>query len=162
MMIGLFLSAMVACSSGGGPASTQPTLRASESDDITMQMSIRDEFSQDILYRVEKDGSISFGGGIKALIDKTTWTGQMTDDERRQLHDLILQHGWFERDPVSTNDPKTRVYRIDLRGPEGHNSFKVVGQNADVQPIADLLAKICLRRLEPDLQKLPEPGPQRR
>lgn len=136
-------------------------LRASPHS-IHLQVNLHDETDANILYRIERDGTFNWGGGLNALIDKTTWAGQMTDDERRQLYDLLITHGWFERDPVSTNVPEGSVTRVDLSGDAGSNHFKVRGQNADVQPVLDLLDRISRRRLEPDLQMLPQPGLQKR
>ena len=129
---------------------------------IHLQVNLHDETDANILYRIERDGTFNWGGGLNALVDKTTWAGPMTNEERKQLYDLLITYGWFERDPVSTNEPEGRITRVDLSGDPGSNHFKVRGQNADVQPVLDLLEKISRRRLEPDLQMLPQPGLQKR
>ena len=48
---------------------------------------------------------------MQALLNETVWTGPMSNEERKQLHDLLIEHHWFDRDPVSTNEPKKRIYR---------------------------------------------------
>jgi len=55
-------------------------------------------------------GTIGFGGGRSATEDETTWTGQLSADESRELENLLRTHGWFEREPASSPQPPKRTY----------------------------------------------------
>lgn len=158
----LLLMALGACSSSERVENASANDARSSPHAVKLELIIHDETNADVLYRVERDGSIHWGGGMKARLDKTIWTGQMTEDERRQLHELLVQHQWFDRDPVSTNEPKGRRYEVNVSGTDGSNHFRAKGANAEIEPVANLLEKICLRRLEPELKALPQPGLQKR
>ncbi len=110
------------------------------------------------LYRVEPDGTIHFGGGLDARLEKTTWSGPMTVEEIQKLRDLIQRHGWFKAGPDSTDRPPGRSYRIQLRWPQGRQTYRVIGRSLDVTPIEQLLAQAAGRRHEAFLETLPRPS----
>ena len=110
------------------------------------------------MYRVESDGSIHFGGGLDARQKKTPWSGSMTSAEIQQLRDLLAQHGWFDAGPASTDRPAGRSYRIELRWPQGRQTYRVIGRSVDVTPIEQLLAQAAGRRHEAFLEALPRPS----
>jgi hypothetical protein len=141
----------------GGQKSTELT---GESE-LVLEMSVRDETNAERLYKIDRDGSISFGGGFRARVGTTTWTGSLSADERQEIATVINQQGWFTTPIVSTNEPKDRVYRVDIKAPPGHRRFKVVGHNERMNAVEQVLGRICLRRLEGELERLPEPGLQR-
>lgn len=121
-----------------------------------MKMSITGKDNLAAIYRVEQDGSIHFGGGQDAQLNKTSWTGQLTKQDVEQLRALLTEHGWFSAEPASSSTDADRKYRIDLRWPGGHRSFKVTGKGSMIAPIEDLLAKIANRRHDVFLESLPK------
>ncbi len=133
----------------------------SPTGNLSLTMLVLTEDNAAALYRVEPDGSIHFGGGLDARLEKTTWSGPMTAEEIRHLHDLLEQHGWFEAGPDSTDRPPGRSYRIQLRWPEGRQTYRVIGRSADVTPIEQLLAQAAGRRHEAFLETLPRPSAER-
>ena len=152
----LAAAALTGC--GGAPKTTELTAESP----LMLELSVRDETNSERLYRIDRDNTISFGGGFQARLGTTTWTGPLSPEERAHIADVINQQGWFASRVESTNEPKARVYRIDINAPPGHKRFKVVGRNERVEPVEAVLEQICLRRLEPVLQQLPEPGLQQR
>src|SRR5690242_6286758 len=102
-----------ACSSGGHVDSPKEVAKSSPYA-VNLELNVRDETQSNAFYRVDREGSASWGGAMQALLNETVWTGPMTDDERKQLHDLLIEHHWFDRDPISTNQPKDRVYRASV------------------------------------------------
>ncbi len=145
-------AALTGCAAGGSPDS--PT------GGIALEMIVRGEANLAALYRVDRDGSISFGGGVDARNDRVTWTGSMTAAEIDELRRLLEEYGWFERVPVSTGEPPQRRYRIWLRWPGGRKRYKVRGSSPDITPIHDHLERVARRRLggDPVIQALPRPS----
>lgn len=157
MMIVLSATLLAPIGCGGAPKTTE----IDADSELTLEMSVRDETNSERLYKIDRSRTISFGGGFQARLGTTTWTGELTPEDRAAIASVINQQGWFTSRIESTNDPKNRVYRIDLIGPPGHERIKVVGRNDRVEPVEQVLERICLRRLDGDLQRLPEPGLQR-
>lgn len=139
-----------------GCSSTTSSKAKSITGGISLEMSIKGKGNLAALYRVEKDGSIHFGGGQDAQLNKTTWTGQLTKLEVEQLRATLDEHGWFTAEPDSSSVDADRKYRIDLRWPGGHRSFKVTGKGSMIAPIEYLLVKIANRRHDVFLESLPK------
>jgi hypothetical protein len=116
-----------------------------------------------VLYQVETDGRISFGGGRDAIHKRVSWTGQLTDDEIDQLWVLLEDHGWFsgEMKAASTGEPRRRQCWIRMRWPGGSKRYRFRGQNPEVDPVEALLAEASRRRLHGDLETLPRPSRER-
>ena len=125
---------------------------------LSLKMLVLTQDNAAAMYRVEPDGTIHFGGGLGARQEKTTWSGPMTAQEIQQLRDLIAQHGWYDAPPASTDRPRGRSYRIQLRWPQGRRTFRVIGRSLDVTPIELLLAHAAGRRHEAFLETLPKPS----
>lgn len=147
-----------------------PRLRAAEplwgTGGIALEMLVRGEGHLVVLYRVQPDGTIGFGGGTDARSRRVSWNGQMTAGEIEQLRSLLQQHGWFHAAPASTSsaaDAK-RSYRIKLSWPQGWWQSHITGISPHITPLYDLLEQIARRRLDEDdaLKALPQPGPQPR
>ncbi len=82
----------------------------------------------------------------------------MTAQEIQHLRDLIEQHGWYDAGPASTDRPPGRSYRIQVRWPQGRQTFRVIGRSLDVTPVEQLLAQAAGRRHEAFLETLPKPS----
>ncbi len=150
---------------GAGCASTSSSQNRHSRNSLAgfeFELMLRDETGSEALYRVDRDGNISFGGGLDARLGKTSWTGAMTDDELRELRDLLAAQDWFRQKPVATDEPRQRVYAVSLHAPENRTRFRVRGENQQLEPLRAFLHRLSLRRLEDDLNRLPQPGLQRR
>lgn len=159
VLIGLLATALL-----GGCATGRPS-KLDLTGGVSLQMFIKAPGNSFTLYQVETDGTLSFGGGTDAANGKTSWTGILTDDERRQLLGLIDRSGWWIGEPalsVGGDEPK-RTIEIKLAGPRGRRSFKLVDAvpGADVLAVEELLAQAARRRNENFLNTLPKPGEQR-
>ena len=82
---------------------------------ISLEMSIKGKENLATIYKVEQDGTIHFGGGLDAQLNKTSWTGQLTEQEATQLIALLNKQGWFSDLPYSSNFDADREYKIKLR-----------------------------------------------
>ena len=143
----------------GVPGATRAAL---STGGVALEMLIESGESSVALYRVEPSGTIGFGGGFDARLNKTTWTGRMRTEEIDELLALLDTDGWFEADPASISAPPDHTYRITLSGPKGRRRFEVEGgrrgNGPDVAPLAELLERISRRRLDDFLDALPKPG----
>jgi hypothetical protein len=127
---------------------------------LSLEVWLRGEENLMVLYRVEPDGTIGFGGGADARNQRITWTGPMTAEEIDRLWALLQEHGWFSGDvkAASTGEPRERRYRIRLRWPDGSKQYKIRGENPAVTPVETLLGQASRRRLGGFLQTLPRPS----
>ena len=148
--------AILAVFAGSGCSSTSAAKADSPTGGISLEMSItgRDNFAAN--YRVDQDGFLHFGGGQDAQLNRTSWTGQLTEQDIMQLIALLNKHGWFTELPYSLNMETDRKYSVKLQWPGGRKSFKVQGRSLYVAPIEDLLAKIANRRHDVFLESLPK------
>ncbi len=124
--------------------------------DLTMFS--RDGTDAEEYFKVSPDGTLGFGGGMNARLEKISWTGPMTVEELKLLGELIATHDWCKRDWVSTRQPEKALYRMSLQTAECRRTIRVKGEHPDVDPVRDLLRKASLRRLQPDLDRLPQPS----
>jgi len=159
-MLLLFWIGCACALSAAGCASTTAVRANTATGGLELRMFVRDQTGATALYQVNPDGSLNFGGGFDALVDHTTWTGQMTPQEIQELRELIESHHWLSANPVSTKQPPDMLYRVELRATETRKHFSVKGESLDMQPVRELLAHISLRRLEDDLKRLPQPSLQ--
>lgn len=151
--LGVWVVCLSGCKSGpGGPPADTPT------GGLELRMFVRDASGAESLYQVNRDGSIEFGGGVNARLDRTTWKGQLTLDEIQRLRSLIESHGWYERNPPSTGEPPDMLYRVTINSTQARKRFKVMGESSEVAPVRDVLFHAALRRVQPDLERLPQPS----
>ena len=151
-----FILVALICTSGckGSPSATSTVANMG----FELSMYVRDETGAESLYKVTRDGTLGFGGGLNARLDHTTWSGPLFPEELRQLHDLLAAADWFKAKPESTGQPEQKIYRISLNSKEKVRSFRLKGDHLQIKPIRDLLDTASLRRLEVDLRRLPEPN----
>jgi hypothetical protein len=113
------------------------------------------------LYRVERDGTIHFGGGRDARERRTTWQDRLSDAEIADLEQVIADHGGFRLVPDSSAEPRDRTARLTLRSGDGTIRHEVRGGSEAIESLRSALDRIARRRHDRVLQSLPEPGPRR-
>jgi len=158
-----FIVLLMAMGGGGAGCQSQAPIapKGSVNDSkLRLTMYVRDASLAEAYYEVSSKGEFGFGGGLDARFTRASWTTPLTETDLNELNALIEQNNWIGGDFKSTNEPKSFIYRIDVRNPAGHRRHDLKGDHPNVAPVRDWLHTISLRRLEPDLQKLPEPGKQ--
>lgn len=132
---------------------------------VTIDVLVEGEGRSLARYRVERDGTLRFGGGMDAVNGRFSWSGPMRADEIDRLLSLVDEHRWFEVDPPSVPSPPGEAagptYTIRLTGPRGRRRFTVIGESPAVGPARDLLETAARRRHEPFLLTLPRAGERR-
>lgn len=149
LLMGAIVLTLAGCAS---PAKNSPT------GGLELTMYVHDGTGAETYYHVQRDGSLGFGGGLKARFFQTTWADQMSSDEINQLRGLLAAQNWFRPPPESTNRPPEHVYRVVINAPENHKQFRVKGESEALRPIHNWLDAIARRRLEPELRSLPAPS----
>ena len=154
-LVGTALAAMIA-----GCAALSGVDPGSATRGLTLELWLRGQENLMVLYRVEQEGTIGFGGGADARNQRITWTGPLTAEEIDRLWVLLDEHGWFTGDvkTASTGEPRHRRYRIRMRWPGGSKRYKTRGENPAVTPVETLLEQASRRRLGGFLQTLPSPS----
>ncbi|MDP6693678.1 MAG: hypothetical protein QF444_05055 [Phycisphaerales bacterium] len=112
---------------------------------------------QAVLFVVRND-EVSYGGGLNAVENKTTWHGSMTPRQRELFDTLISNSNWW-------------VYKADGYIGEGVGRFSIriregVKENKFVLPLTDptatsvyeLLLKIAKSRFDTTINALPKPS----
>jgi hypothetical protein len=158
---GLCVAMLLVAVAGCALLTSPSTREQSATGGIDLRMFVHDHTGAEALYVVHKDGTFEFGGGMAARLDKTFWTGAISADEGQQLQSLIEENRWFEDRPKSTNQPESFRYRIHINSPQGRTRITLKGQHPRVEPVRQMLDRIALRRLDSDLQQLPQPSANR-
>lgn len=150
--------AVAGCRGAGPSAKAVPTVNMAGGFYLELQILGRENFA--VLYRVNGKRQLGFGGGLDAVNQTISWAGRLTEQEYSDLHEQLEINGWFAGTVTSTGQPPKRVTRFNLYWPGGHRRFKGKGESSQVEPVEALLSQASRRRLDKDLQLLPEPGPQ--
>lgn len=146
------------CGCASNPAARERLPDRTDGLDLRLYIEMNEHTA--VLYRVRPEGTLSFGGGRDAFFGHMSWTGDMTDEEIAQLHALLDEHAWFVREPRSNGEPQD--YRIEINATGSQRArarYRIQGKSAAVEPIADFLSQIALRRLQPELDRLPQATP---
>lgn len=123
---------------------------------LTMEMYITRPGNSFARYKLDRDGTLHFGGGFDAQARRYTWSGPMTDEEILRLLEMIETYRWFEAEPSSGVEEKGRTFEIDLEGADRHRKYTVTGDSPAVVAVYDLLRDAAMRRHEGILRSLPE------
>jgi hypothetical protein len=127
----------------------------------TLELFISAEENRVVLYRVDDDGTLHFGGGLDAMNGNVTWSGPLTEGEREQLWAMVRDFGWLEKQPPEGDGDPLRKQRVTVRVDGTRRRFRVQGHCPDVAPVEALLANASLRRHDSFLDTLPRPDLER-
>ena len=72
---------------------------------ISLQLRLTDEAGKAVVYHVDPDGMLHFGGGMDAAVDRTTWSGPLTEAEAAELRRRLEGGHWFDRELPATGEP---------------------------------------------------------
>ena len=94
---------------------------------ISLDLLVHTADDTDALYRVERSGLLKFGGGLDAVLDRTSWEGPLTDEEIQRLAGMLDRFDWIRRPPESTGHPRETVWRVTVQTPRGRRRFRTEG-----------------------------------
>lgn len=107
---------------------------------------------------VGADGSLAYGGGMKAFDRQVEWKGALTPDEASRLRAIIDSAGWMTAKAPALKGGTTPLAEIVLRAGGKERAFDVSGPSAPVERAVELLSKAAARRFDAFMQRLPEAG----
>ena len=111
---------------------------------------------------VGEDGSLAFGGGMKAFDRETEWTGRLTAEEGARLRALVDGAKWMTADDPALKTAETPIADIALRSGGAERKFVIQGPNEAALQVVEVLSKASQRRFDRYMQRLPDAGVQPR
>lgn len=112
---------------------------------------------QAVLFLVDDDG-VSYGGGLSAIENKTTWHGAMTGEQQSIFDALISESNWLTmkfREPASEGNAG---YRIRIQSGTIDNKLVLPLEDIAATSVYDLLQQVADIRLKAALDALPKPS----
>lgn len=111
---------------------------------------------------VGADGSLAYGGGMKAFERVVEWKGALTPDEASAFRAIVDSAGWMTSKDPAVKGGTTPLAEIVVRAGGKERAFEVSGPSVPVERAVELLSKAATRRFDAFMQRLPEAGPQPR
>jgi hypothetical protein len=149
-----WLALLTGCATDGSILHPMPD----QMSGLFLEISVEKPPDSFALYSVKKDGTISFGGGKEARQGETTWTDELSDEERVKIVAMVEQFGWLHSGPVSSKTNPEHEYAVSARRGSTRMSVEVTGDNPQVVEMVSYLDQICRRRFDAFIESLPQPG----
>jgi|Laugresu1bdmlbsd_1035121.scaffolds.fasta_scaffold16077_2 hypothetical protein len=111
---------------------------------------------------VGEDGSLAFGGGMKAFDRETEWKGRLTDDEGARLRAIVDAAKWLDAADPTRKTAETPIAEFALRSGGSERKFAIQGPDEAVKQAVEVLSKASARRFDRYMQRLPDAGVQPR
>jgi len=134
---------------------------ASPTRGVSMSLDIRKPDQQIYeLFRVTDAGRMEYGGGMRAFNGSTSWSTELSRAEIDEFLSLLAASGWCDSRPEDDDASSIRC-RIEVVCEGGRHSFTVRGEPESVVRMRAFLDPIARRRLDPELDRLPEASERR-
>lgn len=111
---------------------------------------------QAVLFRVENDKTVSYGGGLDAVEGKSSWQGEMNAQQQEKYIELFAATHWVTNPPSIKKNEGTGHYNIRIRDNQIDNVFTLPLNDENATLIYNFLLKVARVRFEPYLNKLPK------
>lgn len=152
------LAALAGCASAPIAAPADPS---SPTGGLSLQVWVaRTDTRQYQFFRVAADGSLSYGGAMRAFDRQFEWEGRLSDDEARTLRAIVDRAGWLTAEDPERPGARTPVAEVVVGNGRRDRSFTITGPDAAVDEVESLLGKAAARRFDRYMQRLPEAGPR--
>ena len=156
------LAALAAAGCASAPV-TPPTGGPGPTGGLAMSLWFaRTESRQYEYFVVGADGSLSYGGGMRAFERQTEWTGRLTEDEGTRLRAIVDAAGWLTAAEPSVERAASPIAEMVFVVPGGEREVRVAGADQAVDRAVELLGAAAKRRFDRFMQRLPEAGVQKR
>lgn len=111
---------------------------------------------------VGADGSLAYGGGMKAFERQTEWSGRLSDEEGARLRAIVDAAGWLTAAEPSAERAANPVAEMVFTVPGGERDVRIAGPDQAVDRAMEVLGGAAKRRFDRFMQRLPEAGVQPR
>ena len=112
---------------------------------------------QAVLFLVDDEG-VSYGGGLSAIENKTTWHGAMTGEQQSTFDVLISESNWLTMESREPAGDGIGSYRIHIRSGTIDNKLVLPLEDIAATSVYDLLQQVADIRLQAALDALPKPS----
>jgi len=112
---------------------------------------------QAVLFLVVDD-DVSYGGGLSAVENKTTWHGAMTGEQQSTFEALISESNWLTMKSVESEGEGIGSYNISIRNGTIHHKLVLPLEDTVATSIYDLLHTVADTRFQAALEALPKPS----
>ena len=159
-LLALALAALAGCETA---PIAPPADASSPTQGLGMQLwYARTDTRQYEYFVVGEDGSLAFGGGMKAFDRETEWKGRLTDEEGKRLRQIVDAAKWLESADPARKTAETPVADVVLRSGGSERKFVIQGPDEAAMQAVEVLAKAAQRRFDRYMQRLPDAGVQPR
>jgi hypothetical protein len=110
---------------------------------------------QAVLFIVHDD-EVSYGGGLHAIDNTTSWQGSMTTEQRTEFDSLIVK--WSQRNVNSSTGEGAGKYKIRLQEGTDDETFELPLTDTTATEVYDLLMRVADSRFKATLDALPKPS----
>ena len=111
-------------------------------------------------FRVSVDGTLSYGGGMKAFDRQFEWNGALTPEEAKRVRAIVDAAKWLTAEDPALHTAEVPLAEITVSNGEKDRNFNIQGPNEAVVQLAEVLSKAAQRRFERFMQRLPDAGTQ--
>lgn len=111
-------------------------------------------------FRVSVDGTLSYGGGMKAFDRQFEWNGALTPEEATRVRAIVDAAKWLTAEDPALHTAEVPLAEIIVSNGEKDRNFNIQGPNEAVVQLAEVLSKAAQRRFERFMQRLPDAGTQ--
>ena len=111
-------------------------------------------------FRVSVDGTLSYGGGIKAFDRQFEWNGALTPEEAKRVRAIVDAAKWLTAEDPALHTAEVPLAEIAVSNGDKDRHFNIQGPNEAVVQLAEVLSKAAQRRFDRFMQRLPDAGTQ--
>ncbi len=154
-VVGVFA---LGCASAGVGHSADNASSKQRTGGMSLDFSVKGPAGERARYVLAEDGTLSFSGGRDVVLEKVSWSGDLTNDEIQQVLDAIQSVGWYELEPASLPTEDQYVYTIDLESPQQNANWTITGDSPYVRPVYVALDQVSRKRFDSYLDRLPQPS----
>ena len=157
-LLGALLLCAAACVSAPIAVPNDP---ASPTGGIGLQLWFgRADTRQYEYFRVSIDGTLSYGGGMKAFDRQFEWNGALTPEEAKRVRAIVDAAKWLTAEDPALHTAESPIAEIAVSNGDKDRHFTIQGPNEAVVQLAEVLSKAAQRRFERFMQRLPDAGTQ--
>ena len=114
---------------------------------------------QAVLIKVENEKTVSYGGGINAVEGKTTWSGELGEEQQKKYMSLVDDTTWATASQRNDDSVGSGHYKIRIRTNNYvTKKFTLSLTDKKATSLYEFLMKVADSRFEKHIESLPKPN----